>query len=313
MGLTMMPSLPAKDLILGVLLVVVVAALNVGAAPPASTTPAAGTTPVSKAAVLSIADKQLSRDYRAYLKDRTASIRQQSDFFTSDPPGAAVDKNDPFTADDVLTALERNIPGDVRIACYVKWQLLSAMPADPTPAAVARLMALYRDAPKPFARYGMAPAERDKLEKMRMYPQKAAEPFNRDLNEDADRANKSNEPIFAYRDELYAKLPDGPAKFKAGLADAADRANAGSVDGTRVKVAAVADNVRAWLDKGNLEAKERDEVTEIVYKAREFSGLAYYASARVSWGVLKWDTSQVTLDAQDELKSLYRDLREARN
>jgi hypothetical protein len=203
----------ARQFVLCVATVAAAASLWNGVGPLAPATALAETAPMSKVAIFSIATKQLSREYRLFQKDRTSPIRTKSDFFTTDPPAGGADKANVFTADDVLTALERNIPGDVRIACYVKWQLLSAMPAELEPAAVRRLMALYRDAPKPFARYGIAPAERDKLDQLMAYPHKSADPFNRDLKNAADQANASNEPIFAYRDDLYQRLPDGPAKF----------------------------------------------------------------------------------------------------
>jgi hypothetical protein len=80
-----------------------------------------------------------------------------------------------------------------------------------------------------------------------------------------------------------------------------------------VKVAAVADDIRAWVVETDLQARDRDEVAEIVYKAQEFQGPMYYALAKVSWGNLRWEKRQVSLDAQGELRTLYRELRELRN
>lgn len=259
--------------------------------------------PLTGAKTLATAIAKLGKEYDTYLRDKDAPIRSVSDFFTDNRPADV-------TVDDVLAALEKNSSGDVRTAVYVKWQLLSALPGDPTPAVVKRIAELYRKAPKLYVRPGQSPDERKKLERMRAYVYTDAVKVNKDLNDAIARVDASNAPNFAYRDELYSRLPAGLVKFTAGFNDASERLNAVSIDGVRLKVAQLVDDISMWAGASAApDAREVDQVVQMIAKAKDANGQDYYQSGQVSGGTLYWSKNTARLDAEGELDLLYRRLR----
>src|SRR5688572_29746422 len=140
---------------------------------------------------------ELSKEFQSSVRQKSSPPRTKSDYFIEKP-------SDDVTPEAVVTALARSGDGDPRMAAYVKWQLLSALPEKvEDPKIAAALLRAYKSAPEPLPRPGVAPRERAQLDKLAQGAreddrQKVTEQFEKLV----EQFDVNNGPILAYRDEL---------------------------------------------------------------------------------------------------------------
>lgn len=177
----------------------------------------------------------LQKEYQAHLKiPKTSPLRGKSDYFKEN----AAD----ITPDSIVKALETSVSGPYPTDAYVKWQLLSGMPAKIPDELVKRAIAVYRHAPAPANNPGL---DHRAMNKAIMGVQKNRIP---DVQKEFDSAladnGKVNHIVLSYRDELYTRLPATYDVLLAGLEDAGERASCGlNASGF---FATVSGGIRAW-------------------------------------------------------------------
>lgn len=257
--------------------------------------PAGKLTPAQKAAVDS-AVATLRKEVAAYQKDPKASLRTQADFFSGKNPAV-------LTPDAVLTALEQPIPGDVRAAAYIRWQLMSALPEKLDDGLVERAITIYRQAPLPVPRYGLARSEQAVLEAALQDARKQDDVLlNAQVQKSVNAVAQWNRPIVAYRDEWYRRLPKTPRVLAIGLVDALERSMvaAGAEDWVPIVIA----DVESWA---LLEATPAQcaAMADLVGQLRVRSIPTYYAEAAVRRDKLSWVKKADTIDPRKKLTHLH--------
>jgi hypothetical protein len=246
---------------------------------------------------------ELKKEYAANAKDPAGKpLRKSCKFFDKSAASG-------IPADALLQVLEKPLSGaDARQTAYIKWQLLSALPASLDDATVKRLVKVYDRAPTPAARYGISAREQKELDKLipGARPQDDVK-LNDKLNAAADRGFGQDMPVIAFRDELYKRLPAGREKFVAALHDAATRINAAAPKDTLAE--SLETDIPAWAIK--VPDADRDqvrEVAELLGKLRFVESPPYYAYASVRSGKLGWRTHTDSLLTPKKFSTLHKTL-----
>jgi hypothetical protein len=198
--------------------------------------------PVAKPAAspAATAAAALLKEYQTVMKDKKGEgLREKCDYFLSNKPEG-------LTAEMIVTALEKPVAGgDARAEAYVKWQLLSGIEGKFPDDLKARAIKVYMSAPAPFKHPGSDHAGLQKtLNRIGVNKADAEIPINKDMTEAIEKYRISIEPILAYRDELYARLPGGFDTHRAALADMYARITNGAptTEFSKTVIAAI----RAW-------------------------------------------------------------------
>jgi hypothetical protein len=228
-------------------------------------------------AALQSAIAELTREIQAALRSGKEPPRQQSDYFeskgTSDLPPELV-----------IAALRRpNIGGsDPRVQAYVKWQLLSALPAELDDKAAADLVQAYRDAPSPGPRLGMEKHSRDELDRLiRNARQDDVDQLTERFDEMVATAAKENELVLSYRAALFAKLPPSYDAIAAGFEDLAQRIDMGIEPADQAK--AVLKAVETWASgTTSPSAEQLREVAGALNQLEKTEGREFYSKLRWS-------------------------------
>lgn len=260
----------------------------------------------AEAAVLDNAIADLKKQYAAHGKDPNASrLRTQSTYFIEKPVQLSVES--------LLDALERPVGDNPRCVAYVRWQLLSGAPEKFDPKHVKRAIAAYQAAPQPLPRFGLSQEDRSKLDIVLLKAKKEEDAaISVKVEERVREGVDANKPILAYRDALYARLPEGYESLVAGLRDAHERtlaaAGGGAYD-THAK--RVVDDALTWAQSGAADPEQCARLTELVAKLRFVRSPPYYA--RVAWrsGRLAWSTRTDAVYSPKKLADLEVVLREA--
>jgi hypothetical protein len=228
---------------------------------PAATLRAA--TPPAKpgASPLQPAITALLKEYQASLPEKGAALREKCDYFAQARPEG-------LTPEVVVAALEKPVSTDPRAEAYVKWQLLSGVDGKFAEPLKARVINVYRRAPVPGIHPG---ADRTSLERLlnRVGITKAeAEPdINKEFGEVITKYRLQIEPILAYRDELYARLPPGYDTLVAGLSDVYDRVSHGAP--ANEFWTTVSAGVRSWALTSN-DARQMQQLAAAIDKLQAF-------------------------------------------
>jgi hypothetical protein len=242
------------------------------------------------------ASAAILKEYQAVMKDKKGEgLREKSDFVDNSNGALTAEQVTALTPDAVLAALEKPVPGasDPRAEAYVKWQLLSAVKGKFPDEFKARAVAVYRRAPQPTSHPG---ADRTALERtlnrVGITKQEAEPGINKEFGDAVARYRIHIEPILSYRDELYARLPQGFETLTAALEDVYARVSRGAP--ANEFWTSVSSAIRSWaLTSGD--AKQIAQLGKAVNKLREFvtteKNRPYY---RVMWATedkytgLKW-------------------------
>lgn len=252
-----------------------------GGAGPAGPAPLPGKAPAGpqddprlSAVALDDAALKLKAEFAAAAGDPKVRLREKSTYFIDHPAK--------LSPKALGASLEKSQSNDPRLSAYIKWQLLSAVP----PGALdkdlqARIAEAYRRSPLPVTRFGSTDADRRKLEKVLASTKQADAVRLTDLLDDAVKGGEeANGVIFAYRDELYARLPAGYDRFAGGLRDAFERLNLGWPPKDLMK--RVVDEATVWANSGAGEPRQYAALAQLVYRLRSERSPKYYVGVGAS-------------------------------
>ena len=289
--------------------VVTVTALAAPANPaPAATKVSARSVAKAEAEALEAVVAELKREYAAHQKDpATVPLRQQCTWF--------VDHPQPLSPAAIVSALNQPMGSDGQMVAYVKWQLLSGLPPKvEDPAVAARLVEAYARAPQPLPRFGMAAEEKSQLDAALKDARREDDLIlTSKLDQHVARVAGLNQPILAYRDGLYARLPEGFETLVAGFRDAAERTQAAAGGGVDDKHAEkVVNDAQAWAQSGLAEARQLGQLAEVVAKLRHLRSPPYYAEAKYQRTErLGWSNRTDAVYSPTKLENLEKLLRAA--
>jgi hypothetical protein len=207
--------------------------------PAAKPAPAAADAGKKAMAAVQAAVQSLTKELTAHEKDPKTPLREKSNYFTENP-------SPDVTPEVLLQAMVSKIRPDATGDSYIKWQLLSGAPgkfdAKLAPTAADALMKAARPLPRP----GISADDRRQLDPLlrNVQTNDDAAAINKKLDDLVTAWEEKNKPVLAYRDELYAKLPTGPATLLARLQDGAQRGEAG-ID-SNIMMKGVVDDIAQW-------------------------------------------------------------------
>lgn len=257
----------------------------------------------AKAGPLDDAVDELRKEFATAAKNPKKPIRAACDYFAQGAP-------DGVAVESVLSALEQRLDADPRVSAYVRWQLMSALPRAIDPAMTNRVLAIYRQAPKPAPRFGLAEKEQQSLDGMLGAFKKTDDVLLTSRLEAAAKVGvDQNKPILAYRDEWYRRLPKTPPTFAAAFEDAYERQTlaAGAEDFSPLVIV----DVQNWLVIGGAQPAQCAALAGVVAKLRDKPAPSYYASAAIRSGKLCWVKKTDSMDPRKKLTHLHQALVEA--
>ena len=256
--------------------------------------------------LLEAAIAELKKEYTAHLKDpQAARLRPQSSYFIDHPVR--------LSSESLLDALERPLGDDPRCVAYVRWQLLSAAPEKLEGTILKRVLAAYEKAPAPLPRFGMSQEEKLKLDILLLKAKKEEDAaISAKVDERVRQGAEANKPILAYRDALYARLPEGYESLVAGLRDAHERTVAAAGGGaTDDHAEQVVKDALAWAQSGTADPDQCAKLGELVAKLRFVRSQPYYARVVWRYDRLAWSTRSDGVYSPSKLADLGNALREA--
>ena len=198
--------------------------------------------------------------------------------------------------------------GDVRASAYINWQLLSALPHSLDASGAGALLSAYHFAPLPIPRPGVSETDQQKLEHVFKGKAMADEADVKEAWQATLDANAAdNEPILAYRDELYHRLPQGFDTFAAAFDDLYARMNA--VVDARAAVKSVAADVRSWTASVSADSATPEQLAALARAARKLAdskGPQYYGTPywRASSDAFVWRKTRSGIETGHVLKDL---------
>jgi hypothetical protein len=293
--------------VIGVLLsVLAIPAGAVRGADRAKPTPEAKALAKAEATVLDAAVADLRKEYAAHVKDPDGSrLRTQCTYFLDHPVQ--------LSPASLLDVLERPLGDDPRAVAYVKWQLLSAAPEKFDAKLLPRVLSAYEKAPVPPPRFGLSTEDRAKLDALLLKAKREEDAvLSAKVDERVRLESEANKPIVAYRDGLYARLPEGFQSLVAGFRDAHERTLAAAGGGAYDDHAErVVKDAQAWAQSGAADPDQCAKLIEIVAALRFVRSEPYYA--RVAWRTdkLVWSTKTDAVYSAKKLSDLEMVLREA--
>jgi hypothetical protein len=259
----------------------------------------------AEATVLEAAVTDLKKEYAAYVKDAdTSRLRTQCTYFLDNPVQLSVES--------LLDFLERPLGDDPCGVAYIKWQLLSAAPEKFDVKLLPRVLSAYEKAPAPPQRFGVSAEDRAKLDALLLKARKEEDAvLSAKLDDRVQREAEASRPILAYRDALYARLPEGFDSLVAGFRDAHERTLAAAGGGAYDDHAQrVVKDALAWAQSGAADPDQCARLIEIVAGLRFVRSPPYYA--RVAWRSerLVWSTKTDAVYSAAKLSDLEKVLRE---
>jgi hypothetical protein len=260
-------------------------------------------------AAVSAAVHDLLREYSAASSgSKSAKLRASSDYFTEHHSGEVTPKA-------IVAALGQSISDDPRAAAYVKWQLLSGLHGVED-AQVPRLLEIYRNAPAPVAQPGETQEERSKFELARRNSRKEDVPkLNEQLAEAQQERERENAPVLAFRDELFARLPEQNYDcLRAGFEDAYTRMKAGA--DAQGCLEPLIRRTRDWMISSSATQPQLAEMSRLVTTLSKENSPHFYSEADWDERTYKvvWRKKAYDLNKYGQMDKLARDLAEvARN
>ena len=275
------------------------------AQPPHAATPDAKALARAEATVIDAAAVELKKEYAAHLKNpEAARLRPQCNYFVEHPVR--------LSPEALLDALERPAGDDPHCNAYVKWQLLSGAPEKFDAKDLPRVLAVYEKAPAPPPRFGLSQDDRNKLDVLLLKARKEDDAaISTRVEERVRRETEENRPILAYRDALYARLPEGYDSIVAGFRDAHERTLAAAGGGSSDEHAGrVLKDALAWAQSGSADPEQCAKLTELVAKLRFVRSPPYYSRAYWRYDHLAWSTKTDAVYSAKKLSDLENVLRE---
>ncbi|MEO6435493.1 MAG: hypothetical protein ABIP55_06995 [Tepidisphaeraceae bacterium] len=294
--------------LMGVFMMVAVAASSVCGATTQTTGPATTRSAASAARpapdaarlVVRAAVAALTREYEQYLRDpRSAPVRANATYFRDQPPATEL------SADAIAQALLAGGQSDPRVGAYVKWQLLSGLSDSIDEATAKQLVAAYRTAPRPMPRPGISGEDQQRLDGIVRGAKMEDEPnFIEAIDRAVNDVRRDNTPILAYRDELYRRLPKAPETFAAAMDDLVQRL-ATEAEGKELVKTLVKD-AREWSATVTATPQTLAILAKAARRLADTKGPQYYTTPY--WndrsGGFAWRKTRANIDSARSLKDL---------
>jgi hypothetical protein len=258
---------------------------------------------------VSAAVRELLREYSAASSgSKSAKLRASSDYFTEHHSGEVTPKA-------IVAALAQPISDDPKAAAYVKWQLLSGLHGVED-AQVPKLLEIYHNAPVPIAQPGETQEERSKFELARRNSRKEDVPkLNEQLAEAQQARERENAPVLAFRDELFARLPEQNYDcLRAGFEDAYTRMKAGA--DSQGCLEPLIRRTRDWMVSSSATQPQLAEMSRLVTTLSKENSAHFYSEADWDERYFKvvWRKKAYDLNKYGQMDKLAHDLADvARN
>lgn len=161
----------------------------------------------------------LSREYTAWRKNtQVGKLREASNYFQDNP-------STDITAKHILNALHQQTMSDGIGDAYVKWQLLSGLPAKVDSSLAADLLNVYSQTPRYPSHPGLNKRELD--QRVMKIKEDVADKLNDVFQTTITDWKGQFGPLLQYRNELFAHLPVSRQVLWAALSDFQARIAAG--------------------------------------------------------------------------------------
>jgi hypothetical protein len=251
---------------------------------------------------LKTAVEKLTADYKELVKTG-GEFPEAADYFKRSP---APD----LTAEQVIAAMEKSVPGDTAQQAYVRWQLLSGIEGQVTdPKLAKRLLNLYRKSGAFERRPTLGRQEHAKYEQYLTklgnpdegQRQKIMAEVNKGLDDLTGPWKRKVTPLSLYRNELFARLPLEMDSLKMGYEDIAQRVEAG-LDPGKDLTTRVVDATRNWALSGKAKPSELRAMANIVNQVAKLQSEDFLDELHVpSWREVKrleWKRGRAKVDGE---------------
>jgi hypothetical protein len=135
-----------------------------------------------------------------------------------------------ITVDAIMDVLTQSDDAPASESCYIKWQLLSGLPAKADGALAPRIGDLYANAPGPAPNPSLTSADKSQLNaQMSRMTADEAEMVNTAWTKHLSDWSAANAPIISYSEALFGMLPEGLGATTLGFQDTYQRRAAAGV------------------------------------------------------------------------------------
>ncbi len=257
---------------------------------------------------IEIAIESLEKEYAAAQKGPAKSaLREHCDYFVDHP---APD----LKPEAILAAVQRDLPGDQRAASYVRWQLLSGLPApidQHNPRLLAEAIDAYRKAPLPLPHFGLTPADQAQLNSLAASARREEDvAINSRVEQAVQNVMEANRYLIAYRDEFYHRLPKTPQTFLAAFVDADQRLKVAA--GVRDWMPTVINDVYNWMGTDAADPQSCATLANAVAELRFRAAPPYYDKVVLGkQSKLTWEKKSDSANPEGKLPVLQQALLEA--
>lgn len=166
----------------------------------------------------------------------SGDLRSTSDYLTRSP-------NAELTTEVLLNILQRRCGDTETMDAYIKWQLLSGLPDKLTEEYGDAGRDAYEASPQLTIRPGMSEQDMRALDREARRVDDPMQLTGMLMNE-VRRVDLLNDPVLKFRDELFARLPDGHDTFMLALKDLYDRGMSGISPRTHCRL--ITQRIAAW-------------------------------------------------------------------
>jgi len=270
--------------------------------------PATAVKPPTPQKIVDNAIEALEKEYAASQNDQAKTpLRAHCDYFADHP---APD----LKADVLVAALQRNLPGDARAASYVRWQLLSGLPA-PIDVHDKNLLAAaldaYRKAPLPLPHFGLTPGDQAQLNALAASARREEDvTINSKMEEAVQKGMEANRYLIAYRDEFYHRLPKTPDTFLAAFIDADQRLKLAA--GVRDWMPTIINDIYNWMGTDAADPQSCTTLANAVAELRFRAAPSYYDKVVLGkQNKLTWEKKSDSANPEGKLPVLQQALLEA--
>lgn len=257
------------------------------------------------------ADK--SSELPDFVKSGIESLKAEIEAVIKDPQGAVAirDKSDYFSTissalpeSQLLELLGRRLNRNPVIDSYVKWQLLSLQKTPFSQENVPEAFKLYRSTMVAPVRLGVG-NDREMQMLLKQVNKENLSQVNTSWLSQRTAHDRLAAPFWAYRDELYRKLPKTFEIVRAGFEDAEQRMQRGYYSKSFVD--------QLILDLRGLAAGAKPvEINQLAQFARYYAGregVLVYDQIQEDKGKVKWKTLRFRFD-KNKMNELASDLEE---
>ncbi len=227
--------------------------------------------------------QELNKEAHDFAKNpNEAKLRTVSDYFKSVP--------DDVTVDQLIGAIERSQAPEPFVDAYIRWQLMSGLPAELDAKQLRRLYNAYQNTPRLQNRFGVDPRDRQWFDSMiRGGKETDEETAKAKLNELRRPTSAPNGAIIHLRSALIARFPRNYDSILLSLNEAQMRLDHG-INVTEF-LKNVADTIHLWIVMDNPPPAQMESLVAMLNKTKDYKGATVIKS-------VKWDEKDNALKTE---------------